>query len=324
MSLSNEAIKRIGPHLKSCAESLYSEHEDVEIGRCFWKHLNTSCTTAKDAPKLFFNNFKKDTGYFDNLGYISRRTANRAITLHANKEPKYQILTSAILIRESMKTLRKVTNYVKSHERPTFKTHKRENVKTWRSSSVETRNSSSFYLAELNKNNEKGAVFNAMSEWRFYTSVDDRVNQPVANPWRSFFTTLFQESSSRVFKDERPEIEIPVFYYRRNSAVARLHARDSISNSSSVQLIFVKMEYAPAEVKVSSTGDVEVLFVIPIIGKSKALASFLENWSDHLSSQISLLFAIMGDEKSIDETVKIITPWKQKHSISVNYIWVLF
>ncbi len=211
-----------------------------------------------------------------------------------------------------------------SQEVPIFETHPRQNIKTLRSSSCEIKNSSSLFLAELNENNEKMTVFNAMSEWRFYTSVDDRVNQPVVNPWRSFFTSLFQECSSRVFKAERPEIEIPVFYYRRNSAIARLHTRDSILNSSSVKLIFAKMDYAPAEARLSSSGNVEVLFVIPISGKSKALTSFLENWSDHLRSQVSLLFAIMGDKQSIDETVSIISPWKQKHVNSVDYIWVLF
>lgn len=42
--LSRETLKRIAPHLKTCLSSLYTTHEDVELGRCVRKFAGVQCT----------------------------------------------------------------------------------------------------------------------------------------------------------------------------------------------------------------------------------------------------------------------------------------
>lgn len=42
--LSRETLKRIAPHIKECLKSLYTTHEDVELGRCVQKFAGVPCT----------------------------------------------------------------------------------------------------------------------------------------------------------------------------------------------------------------------------------------------------------------------------------------
>ena len=46
MILSREAVRRIGPHLHTCINEMYSSHEDVEIGRCVRRFAGVNCVTA--------------------------------------------------------------------------------------------------------------------------------------------------------------------------------------------------------------------------------------------------------------------------------------
>ena len=42
--LSRETLRKIGPHIKECLQSLYTTHEDVELGRCVQRYAAVSCT----------------------------------------------------------------------------------------------------------------------------------------------------------------------------------------------------------------------------------------------------------------------------------------
>lgn len=97
----------IGPHLASCATGdIFTEHEDIELGRCIWRRLGISCTNALDARNLFFNNFRHDAkseiGYYSNIKVLDKRLARHAITLHPNKDPDFQRATHAAILREEM------------------------------------------------------------------------------------------------------------------------------------------------------------------------------------------------------------------------------
>jgi len=43
---SNKIIRNIRPYLQNCTKNLFTEHEDIEVSRCFWKHLNIRCTVS--------------------------------------------------------------------------------------------------------------------------------------------------------------------------------------------------------------------------------------------------------------------------------------
>ena len=49
----NQALIRMKPHIKSCLKSLQTSHEDVELGRCFFKKLNLSCTNNLEMKQIF-------------------------------------------------------------------------------------------------------------------------------------------------------------------------------------------------------------------------------------------------------------------------------
>ena len=53
MIYSNAVIRQIRPHLKTCIKNLMTEHEDVEIGRCFFTHTGTNCnvSTSRDGRR---------------------------------------------------------------------------------------------------------------------------------------------------------------------------------------------------------------------------------------------------------------------------------
>lgn len=57
MIYSNAAIRKIRPHLKTCISNLMTEHEDVEIGRCFFRHTDTNCnvSTSRDVRGPKYN-----------------------------------------------------------------------------------------------------------------------------------------------------------------------------------------------------------------------------------------------------------------------------
>lgn len=46
MIVPRDVLRRTAPKIKSCLKDLYSTHEDVELGRCFKRIANASCTVA--------------------------------------------------------------------------------------------------------------------------------------------------------------------------------------------------------------------------------------------------------------------------------------
>ena len=108
MIYSNAVIRQIRPHLKTCISNLMTEHEDVEIGRCFFRHTGTNCNvstshgglelrqgvkTAYDSGRLFFQNWAKHVkpggvGYksdIDPINDLTNSTIDNAVIMHAVK-----------------------------------------------------------------------------------------------------------------------------------------------------------------------------------------------------------------------------------------------
>ena len=80
---------------------MLTEHEDIELGRCFYQHLSLTCTNAWDTPEIFWNNYRPrplkpgQGSSWDNLDIskIKESVLDRAITLHSNKFYPFQQLT---------------------------------------------------------------------------------------------------------------------------------------------------------------------------------------------------------------------------------------
>lgn len=52
--LSRETLKRIAPYINECLANLYTNHEDVELGRCVKRFAGVSCTWSYEASNHFF------------------------------------------------------------------------------------------------------------------------------------------------------------------------------------------------------------------------------------------------------------------------------
>ena len=108
MIYSNAVIRKIRPHLKTCISNLMTEHEDVEIGRCFFRHTGTNCNVSRsrdvrgpkyrfkaayDSGRLFFQNWAKHVkpggvGYksdIDPINDLTNTTIDNAVIMHAVK-----------------------------------------------------------------------------------------------------------------------------------------------------------------------------------------------------------------------------------------------
>lgn len=51
--LSRETLKRIAPYINECLSNLYTNHEDVELGRCVKRFAGVSCTWSYEASNTF-------------------------------------------------------------------------------------------------------------------------------------------------------------------------------------------------------------------------------------------------------------------------------
>ena len=50
--------EKMSNFLKYLRSEIFSEHEDIELGRCFYEHLGLTCTNAWDASSYFWNNYR--------------------------------------------------------------------------------------------------------------------------------------------------------------------------------------------------------------------------------------------------------------------------
>ncbi|XP_078687035.1 chondroitin sulfate synthase 1-like [Branchiostoma floridae x Branchiostoma belcheri] len=101
---SRETLRRVGPHIAWCLHNLYSRHDDVELGRCFYNVANVTCSAAHDGQNIFLNNYE---GYKEgNIGDFDKPAVRRAITLHPNKLPENQYRFNIHLLSQRMRDTR--------------------------------------------------------------------------------------------------------------------------------------------------------------------------------------------------------------------------
>uniref|UniRef100_A0A0N5CFS8 Hexosyltransferase n=1 Tax=Strongyloides papillosus TaxID=174720 RepID=A0A0N5CFS8_STREA len=79
---SRESIRAVAPHLQSCLLNLLTGHEDVELGRCFKRHVGIPCTWSYEMQILFHNNQTATNTISGELKQL-----RSAITLHPLKNP---------------------------------------------------------------------------------------------------------------------------------------------------------------------------------------------------------------------------------------------
>ena len=88
MIFTRRLIFDIGPKLRHCIKNLQSNHEDIEIGRCIWKHTGNLCTSSIETQDLFYNNFQENRAH---VGSLSNHVLEVGIIYHPNKRPAYQV-----------------------------------------------------------------------------------------------------------------------------------------------------------------------------------------------------------------------------------------
>ncbi|XP_065896500.1 chondroitin sulfate synthase 3-like isoform X2 [Dysidea avara] len=84
---SRALLRKLGPLVDDCLENVVvSYNEDVEVGRCISRKLNTQCTWAYQTRDLFFMDYSKEM-VTDQLYQMD--SIKTAITLHPLKEPSH-------------------------------------------------------------------------------------------------------------------------------------------------------------------------------------------------------------------------------------------
>lgn len=84
--LSRETLGRIVPHIKYCLRHLYTNHEDVELGRCVKKYAGIPCTWSYEMQSILYHN---SSGVQAFTGNLKKKEVHRAITLHPVKSPPH-------------------------------------------------------------------------------------------------------------------------------------------------------------------------------------------------------------------------------------------
>ncbi|XP_066295780.1 chondroitin sulfate synthase 1-like [Branchiostoma lanceolatum] len=101
---SRETLRLVGPHIRWCLDNLYSVHDDVEFGRCFYNIANVTCSRAYDCQDIFLNNYE---GYKEgSIGDFKKPAVRRALTLHPNKLPENQYRFQMYLLSQRMRDAR--------------------------------------------------------------------------------------------------------------------------------------------------------------------------------------------------------------------------
>ena len=84
--LSRETLARFTPHIKTCLKNFYTNHEDVELGRCVHKYANTSCTWSYEMQHILYNHPNKTDGY--RAKNLVTTDILRAVSLHSIKDTR--------------------------------------------------------------------------------------------------------------------------------------------------------------------------------------------------------------------------------------------
>lgn len=58
--MSRATLKLIYPHIRTCLSNLYTDHEDVEIGRCVKKYAGVSCLWNYEVSPTRFSGAPRD------------------------------------------------------------------------------------------------------------------------------------------------------------------------------------------------------------------------------------------------------------------------
>ena len=61
MIFSKGLLRKLAPKLKECLGNLFTEHEDIELGRCVTRSSGVKCTMSWEFRRIFFQNFKDGT-----------------------------------------------------------------------------------------------------------------------------------------------------------------------------------------------------------------------------------------------------------------------
>lgn len=106
MIFSRGLLIQLRPHIKYCIQHLYSPHEDIEIGRCVWKHTKVVFPVAWELVDLFYQQYDKDTGDVINIlmdQLTPKRTA-KTVTYHSVKTPELMYRLHKQVLERDMHT----------------------------------------------------------------------------------------------------------------------------------------------------------------------------------------------------------------------------
>jgi len=113
--LSRKILMKIRPHLITCMNKIYTEHEDIEIGRCIHELSGVSCTLSWDVRHYFYQNYQGGT-YARNMKTLTSKHLSSGLIFHANKDSEYQYKMRADLLKQQISNLLRRINSLNEYK----------------------------------------------------------------------------------------------------------------------------------------------------------------------------------------------------------------
>ncbi|CAG5112275.1 Oidioi.mRNA.OKI2018_I69.chr2.g6506.t1.cds [Oikopleura dioica] len=320
--MSRELLRNLSPHLPSCLKRLYTEHEDLELGRCIQERLQISCIKAYEANRLFKQNYgyNKQTEE-ERLRYFSDLAAGSIATYHPNKEPQYQFeIHRAFKIASISDLIAKTTQVEMERALMTDLLNEKEQSQ----SAVGIPNG-------LNRTD----IWDQFSSGKFFSfRTSTHKLQPY---WVDVISSAARESAKSIYKrlglgGKITRIQVPEMYHRLTETSSELvgtiivrhnhlengkQIQQTVSNSVRVRRSFLNRPFYYEPVLLSKSriqkcitqnekeknpalcknviDEITVNIIVPLTGRSDALHRFMKTYSSLVKHHHELLNLIIVD-----------------------------
>nr|XP_039265196.1 chondroitin sulfate synthase 1-like [Styela clava] len=321
---SQELLRRIGPRLSDCLGEMFTEHEDIELGRCVRKITGTSCTESWETINLFYQNYGGLGSYDANIKEMSERKRTVALTFHANKESKYQYKFHQTILKDRITNmLTKITKMETEVKKMTSLLALREfDYKAWNShagyvwdsitkKSIYSTSSLVRAIPSFIKQAAITNVFYTIQDLRMkFTALQAHIHEISVTQMRYFVNPLTSVDMISRLKVQGTSRQRPMTIYLNN-----IHYRRTFPESvvyfteiypidiQGVKSVASKME--SDKKKVTSGRNERVNFIVALSGRPENLMRFLKNFEEEfLNKQENVSLSIVYFPEKIRVTPK--------------------
>ena len=154
----------------------------------------------------------------------------------------------------------------------------------------------------------KSSIMKSLSNWHLYSYNDFEINRLVRSPWADYFTDIFSRAIRLFVSDisyRVTNVAVPRFYFNSNALTGSLFAsvkhKYSGEEHDFVEPVFVQNVFDPLETQMLQIDEQNVTTIVPVSGRSNALAKFLNNWTKlaKFDDKLFLIISIMDTKLDV-------------------------